>query len=128
MAHTLDQLSNDLRRLPTVVGFKIAEAIAPVISELAQKSFDRSQTPYGVAWRPGEHGQTITLRKSGAMERTLRYVAIGTKLRVALGTSYAKYQISKRYVFPRQGSPLPDDYRAAIERTAADVVKEEMRR
>ena len=126
MARSLSQLSNDLRRLPLTVGIKIAEACAPKITELARKSFDNSQTPYGISWRPGDEGQTIKLQRTGALMRYIRYVAIGIKLRVALGTDYAKYQIGKRPVFPRQNSVLPDDYRAVLERTAAEIVKAEM--
>jgi hypothetical protein len=128
MPKSLAQLSQDLRRLPRVVALKIAEACAPRITELASKSFEQSETPYGVPWAPGAEGQTVTLRKTGVLAKQIRYVAIGTKLRVALGTRYAKYQIGKRPVFPRQDAALPDDYRAVIERTAADVVKAEMSR
>lgn len=130
MAKSLAQLAKDIRRLPRDVSKKVAEECADKITALATKSFEQSKTPYGVAWAPGEQGQTITLHKSGDLAKYIKYVAIAKggsyALRVALGTRYAKYQIGKRPVFPRQDTTLPDDYRAVIERTAADVVKREM--
>lgn len=123
---SLQQFSQDLRRLPRVIAIKVAEAAAPVLTELANASFDQSSTPYGQAWKPGKKGQRITLRKSGDLARQIRYVAIGTRLRVALGVRYAKYQIGKRPVFPRQAGELPDTYVQALERTAVRIVKEEL--
>lgn len=126
MSRSLRQFSEDLRRLPRVVAFKVAERAAPVISALAKETFDAQQTPEGQAWRPGKKGQTVTLRKTGALERWLLYRAIGTKIRVSLGVAYAKFQIGKRPVFPRQGGELPESYQQALRRTAVQVVKEEM--
>ena len=55
-----------------------------------------------------------------------KYVAIGSLLRVALGVAYAKYQVGKRPVFPKQGKPLPQPYVEALQRIAVRVVREEM--
>lgn len=107
---------------------KVAAEAAPVLTELAAKTFNASQTPDGAAWPAGKKGQTVTLRKSGALFRYIKYVAIGTRLRVALGVPYAKYQIGKRPVFPRQDTNLPDSYVQALQRTAVRVVKEELLR
>lgn len=123
---SLSEFANDLRRLPKVVAIRVAEECAPVLTSLAKATFDASEDAYGRSWRPGKGGQRVTLKKSGDLERTLRYVAIGTKLRVALGTKYAKYQIGKRPVFPRQGGELPEEYSRALQRTAVRVVREEL--
>lgn len=123
---SLSQFANDLRRLPRVVAFRVAEEAAPEITRLGKESFDRGETPYGIDWRPGAEGQKVTLKKTGALERFIRYVAIGSKLRVALGVRYAKYQIGKRSVFPRQGGDLPDSYVQALMRTAVRVVRQEL--
>jgi hypothetical protein len=125
---SLHQFSQDLRRLPRVVAQKVAEAAAPVITELANKSFDASETPYGAAWKLSKKGQKVTLRKSGDLAKYIRYVAIGTKLRVALGVRYAKYQIGTRPVYPKQVGDLPPSYVQALERVAVRVVKEELAR
>jgi hypothetical protein len=125
---SLRQFSADLRRLPLVVAQKVAAQAAPALTRVAKATFDAGEDPYGVNWVPGADGQKVTLRKSGALERFIHYVAIGTKLRVALGVRYAKYQIGKRPVFPRQGAPLPADYVRTLQRTAVDVVRSEIGR
>lgn len=123
---SLRQFSQDLRRLPRVVAIRVAEVAAPVLTDLAAKTFDASETPYGEAWKLNKKGQRVTLRKSGDLSRYIKYVAIGTRLRVALGVKYARYQIGRRPVFPRQDGALPDTYVQALERTAVRVVKEEL--
>ncbi len=126
--NSLSKFADDLRRLPRVVAQQVAKEAAPEITRLAKASFDASQTPYGIPWAPGEKGQKVTLRKTGALEGNLRYVAIGTKLRVALGVAYAKFQIGKRPVFPGQGGALPPSYVQALQRIAVRVVRRELGR
>jgi hypothetical protein len=123
---SIAQFSQDLRRLPRVLSQKVATAAAPVLTELANKTFDAGTTAAGEPWKPGKKGQKITLRKSGDLAKYIHYVAIGTKLRVALGVAYAKYQVGKRPIFPTQYSKLPDTYVQALERVAVRVVKEEL--
>lgn len=122
----LRAFASDLRRLPTVVGQEVARAAAPEITKLAKRSFDETQTPYGVPWAPSPTGDRVTLRATGSLERRLYYVAVGTRLRVALGVPYAKFQIGKRPVFPRQDSRLPPDYVATLQRIAVDVCRREL--
>ena len=122
---SLAKFSEDLRRLPRVVAQKVAAKAAPALTATAQRSFAQSEDPYGLPWAPGFDGRDVTLRKSGRLRAKVVYVAIGTKLRVALGVPYAKYQIGKRPVFPRQ---LPEDYSRALERAAVDVCREELGR
>ncbi len=119
---SLSKMSATLRALPTVLAQKIATKAAPVISQFANESFEASTDPYGVAWTPKADGSTATLVKTGNMKRFLYYVAIGTKLRVALGTRYAKYQIGKRPVFPRAGV-LPSKYATALVQIAQSEAK-----
>jgi hypothetical protein len=122
--NALAKFANDLRNLPRVVALKVALAAAPVLTDLAKETFDAGENAYGQTWAPGVKGQRVTLRRTGDLSSFIRYVAIGTKLRVALGTSYAKYQIGKRPVFPR--GDLPTAYVEALHRTAVRVVKEEL--
>lgn len=127
MIASLQKFSQDLRRLPRVVAQAVAAAAAPEISKLAKTSFEASRDPYGVPWAPSVvSGDRVTLDETGAMKRHIHYVAIGTKLRVALGVAYAKYQIGKRPVFPRQGGELPAEYSRTLARVAVDVVRREM--
>lgn len=123
----LRQFAQNLRRLPTVAAQRITREAAPKLTALAKTDFAAGRTPYGDAWAPSVTGDKVDLRKTGAMVSKLFYVAIGTKLRVALGVPYAKYQIGKRAVFPTQGGELPAAYSATLAQIAIDVMREEMR-
>jgi len=123
---SLSKFAEDLKRLPRVVAQRVAAESAEPLTELAKQTFAESEDAYGAAWAPGADGQRVTLDKSGSLKHQLYYVAIGTKLRVALGVPYAKYQIGKRPVFPTQGAPLPEAYSETLARIAVDVCKAEM--
>jgi hypothetical protein len=125
---SLRRFSEGLRRLPLVVGAQVAEAAAPAITDLARRDFEASQSPEGTPWEPSVTGDKVTLNKSGNLAKTLRYVAIGTKLRVALGVPYAKYQIGRRPVFPSQSGALPEEYTQTLHRIAVRVVRQELGR
>lgn len=126
--NSLAKFAADLRRLPRVVAQRVCEEAAPKITALGRETFGASEDAYGAAWKLGAEGQTVTLRKSGALARALYYVAIGTKLRVALGVPYAKFQIGRRPVFPTQGNVLPEAYQSTLSRTAVEVVRQELGR
>ena len=119
---SLARLQKSLRDIPRGLAIAVAERAAPVITEFAQTSFDNSQDPYGVPWAPGADGEKVDLQDTGALRKFIRYVAIGTKLRVSLGVAYAKYQIGKRPVYPRQGV-LPKEYSDALAEIVADELE-----
>lgn len=121
---SLSQFSNDLRKLPLKVAQQVATSAAPAITKLAERSFAASEDPYHNRWKLSVKGQAVTLDKTGALKRQIRYVAIGTKLRVKLGVAYAKYQIGKRPVYPQQAVGLPDDYVETLKRIAVRVVRD----
>lgn len=123
---SIARFSSGLRTLPTRLAQLTAEKAAPIITEAAETTFHASQDPFGVPWVPGVDGQTVTLRKTGALEEKVFYVAIGTRLRVAIGVPYAKYQIGKRNVFPSQGALLPATYSDALAKAAAEAGREYM--
>lgn len=112
-----------MRALPRVLAHRVTEKAAPALTALAKDTFGAGEDAYGNSWAPGHKGQQVTLTKTGALARYLVYVAIGTKLRVALGTSYAKYQIGKRPVFPRHGDELPVAYSATLAKIAQAEAK-----
>ena len=120
---SLTKFAASLRSLPRVLAHKVAEEAAPAITELAKASFEASETPYGVDWAPGADGKKVKLRKTGALARYIKYVAIGTKLRVALGVRYAKYQVGKRPVFPMQGRTLPATYVRRLQEITTAVAR-----
>ncbi len=123
----LKEFAASLRELPRVVGHRVAAACAPVLTTLVLETSRSSADAYGAAWAPGADGQTVTLRKSGALLNGVRYVAIGSKLRLALTTKYAKYQVGRRPVTPRQGEALPPAYARALDTTARLVIREALR-
>lgn len=123
---SLKKFAEDLRRLPRVVAQKVCERAAPALTAIARSTFDAGENAYGQSWAPGKGGKRVTLYRTGSLFKFIRYVAIGTKLRIALGVPYAKYQVGKRPIFPRQDASLPDEYVQTLERTAAQVVKEEL--
>jgi hypothetical protein len=116
-----------LRALPRVVGMRVAQQAAPVLTSLVGSTTSASADSFGVPWSPGSDGQRVTLRKSGAMLSNLRYVAIGTRMRLALTTSYAKYQLGRRPVAPKQGEGLPAAYSAALHAVARLVIEGSLR-
>lgn len=125
---SLAKFSADLRRLPRTVAIRVAEQSAPAITTLARSTFNASSNAYGVPWAPGVDGDRVTLNQTGNLARRVHYVAIGTKLRVALGVPYAKYQIGRRPVFPTQGGALPTEYASTLAQVAVNVVRSEMSR
>lgn len=125
---SLRKFSQSLRTLPKVAAQKITAAAAPVITALAISTFDAGEDAYGDEWQPSADGHRVTLHKTGALENQVYYVGVGTKLRVALGVPYAKYQIGKRPVFPKQGEDLPKAYVEALSTIADDIIKGELPR
>lgn len=114
-----------VRTAPKTVAEKVAIEAAPQLTALALETFEAQETPYGTPWKPGAHGQTVTLHQTGKLEDQIHYEAVGPKLRVKLGARYAKYQIGKRPIFPRRND-LPDDYVNVLEEVAQSVLQEEL--
>jgi hypothetical protein len=123
---SIRRFSESLKTLPFWAGREAARRSAPILTKLAQETFARSEDPNGVAWAPNVDGKTVTLRQSGTLAQFMVYVAVGTIMRVALGTKYAKYQIGKRHVFPAFGAVLPEAYRTALEDAANTAIKREL--
>jgi hypothetical protein len=117
------KIESSLRELPRVTGAKVAAAAAETITSLARRTFDASENAYGDAWPLGVHGQKVTLRRSGAGAR-FAYVAIGTRLRAALGPSHMKYQVGKRPIFPT--GRLPVAYVQTLRDKTNEVIAREL--
>jgi hypothetical protein len=125
---SLAKLSANLRALPRVVAQKVTTAAADALTQAARETFDAREDAYGQAWEPRADGARATLRKSGSLASRIHYIAIGTKLRVALGVAYAKYVVGRRRIFPAQGGALPASYVRTLQRIAADVCRQELGR
>lgn len=125
---SLKEFSAKLRDMPRTVAIKVAAAAAPALTEAMQATFNAGEDAYGVGWAPGSEGQKITLKKSGNLAKYVHFVSVGTKLRVALGVKYAKYQVGKRPITPRQGEPLPKAYSDALKKATDSVISAELGR
>jgi hypothetical protein len=123
---SLAHLSEILRTKPRAVAQEVTRRVAPAITQLARETYNASEDAYGNPWVPGVDGKPVDLYDSGDMFKTLFYVPEGTKVRVRLSVSYAKYQIGKRHIFPTQGGLLPASYSAEISRIAVDVIRKDM--
>jgi len=121
----LRALEKSLRELPRVVGAKVATASAGVITSLARGTFNEGKNAYGDAWAPGADGDPVTLRKTGRLAQ-FAYVAIGTRLRAQLGPKYAKYQVGRRPILPRNGARLPLAYVATLRAKASGIIRAEL--
>lgn len=117
----LTRLAKALKEIPTQVAAKVATAVAPALTDKATAAFDAGVTPYGDAWPLGVDGQTLTLRKTGALERGLRFVAFGTRVRAVLGVKYAKYYMGR--ILPRGGTALPVGWSQSIRATANEEIR-----
>ncbi len=123
---SLAAFSAGLRALPRVVAQKVALEAAPALTDAVMATFSASSEADGTPWAPGADGQKVTLRKSGSLAGKIRYIAIGTRLRVALGVAHAKYQVGRRPLFPKQGDPLPPAYVKALQDATAKVCRAEL--
>ena len=122
----LRALEKSIRELPRVVALKVAEKSAAIITSMAEATFGAGENAYGDTWEPGYRGAKVTLRDTGALAAGVKYTAIGTKLRAVLGPRYAKYQVGRRPIFPRNGARLPSAYADAIQKNAAEIIRDEM--
>lgn len=111
------KLRRTLRDLPVLAAQRVAAAVAPRLTALAAASYDGGLTVYGDARPVGVQGNALDLVQSGSTRGHVRFVAVGTRVRAALGTRYAKYLIGKYRILP-MGRP-PAAWTTEIDRTVA---------
>lgn len=108
---SIARLKSTINALPKSVAHDVAQRAAPAMTELARGAYDSGQTVYGESRPAGAGGQALTLKRTGAVERALRFVANGTVVRCVLGpvnrkgVEYAKYLIGKYSILPNGGLP-----------------------
>jgi hypothetical protein len=102
----LKKLGARLNKFPTTIVASVASKTAPKLTTNANSAFTSGRTVYGQTRPPSTSGQPLTLRRTGATEATLRFVAIGTIVRCVLGTPYAKYLIGNYRVLPMGRMPV----------------------
>jgi hypothetical protein len=114
----LRRLKRNLRDMPTTLAASVAQRAAPALTGLAQDAYGGNVSVYGDPRPAGVDGRPLTLERSGATRRTLRFTATGTIVRCVLGTRYARYLIGKYGILPN--GPLP----VAWSRKLGDIVKQ----
>lgn len=102
---SLTQLKARIRDLPRTVAAGVAKQGAPAVTELARQAYDGGRNVYGDARPAGVDGRALTLRKSGATERDLRFEAIGTVIRCKLGPKWSRFLIGKYGILPNGALP-----------------------
>ena len=98
----------------------VAPRAAAVISPLFASEFSKHADAYGRAWRKTKKGNAPMVRTS-ATASSARAVAQGLNIRLSLGTSYIRYDIARRPVFPQGGAGLPAAWTQAIQGASREV-------
>lgn len=101
---------------------RVAKRAAPELTELVRSSFDAQRSPYGDPWPPGRDGQDVDLVESGALRGTLKFEAVGTRVRTTLGVPYAKYHVGERAILPPGGRAVPPPWKARIDSIAREEI------
>lgn len=112
----LNQIAANMRSLGTRLAQDVAAKAAPAITGMAGSSYDSGQTVFGDPRPRGVHGNELSLVESGRTRGYLRFVAIGTIVRVALGTRWAKFLVGKYRILPTAAAPFA--WRKRIEEIA----------
>jgi len=102
---TIARFKSNLNAMPLSVAHDVASRAAPEINKLAQGAFHAGQTVFDEPRPAGEGGKFLTLHKTGATERELRFVSVGTIVRCVLGPRYSKYSIGKYKILPIRALP-----------------------
>ncbi len=111
-----------IRQLPITVAHNVAKRAAPVLTTAALRSYDSGQTVYGDPRPRGVDGKELSLDRTGATKRTVRFVTSGTIIRCALGTKYARYLIGKYGILPNGRATIPAKWSTSL----AEIVATEL--
>lgn len=124
----LRAVAKELQKLPRTAGVKVAQRASVSLTGALTGSFDAGQTAYDEARPLGSRGNKLTLRQTGRIRGMLRMVHDGgTRLRVVLATSYARYLI-RFGLLPRGGDAMPRKWSRLLERDTGAVLDEEAAR
>ena len=112
---SLNRLAASLRRAPLTLAANVAKRAAPALTQATQAAYSAGRTVDGSARPAAVDGGRLTLKDTGAAQRSLRFVSIGTQARCVLGTPYLPYLIGRYGVLP-SGKQLPTAWRAELAR------------
>lgn len=121
---SIKNLRQQLAALPITVSARIAAHSAPEISARTAEDFNAGRTVYGKPRPSSVNGGELSLERTGATRRALRFIATGRDIRTAHLPRYTKYLIGKYDVLPN--GPLPAEWRARLGLIAERVIREEL--
>jgi hypothetical protein len=125
---SLRALKKRITKLGVQASTTIAQRAAPELTSRAQADYDGGRTVYGEPRPRGEYGP-LTLVRTGATRRYLRFAAAGSIMRVALGTPYAKYLVGKYKILPiGDRTAMPVAWARAIDGIVVSVLDEQWSR
>lgn len=111
-----------LKELPVSLAHGVARRASPMLTSFTVGSFAAGESVYGDARPRGVGGHALTLEKTGATKRTLRFATSGTIVRCVLGTKYARFLIGKYAVLPNGNAAIPMKWRRGL----GDLVAQEL--
>jgi hypothetical protein len=119
----LRNLAKRLRGLPKVVAQRVARRVGADLSIETLRAYHGGRSVYGDARPAGENG-ALTLIKSGKTLASLRFQAVGTRVRASFGTAYARFLIGKYRILPM--GELPAAWSKAIRERSQKVIAGEL--
>ena len=121
--NNLRQYNKRLQTFPRVAAIDMAKRAVPIISRMAQGSFDAGLDVYDAARRLGVHGNALSLVDTGKARASLLFTSDGgTKIRAVLAARWVKYIIGKYKILPIGNAALPAKWQLALNTLAAEVL------
>jgi hypothetical protein len=114
------------RKMSNLIGVpqRTAAAVAPILKGMIQSEFETKTDPFGNPWPQIKadtyrRGTKSILVRSGALQRAVGAAAKGKRVKIILGTHYAKYFISTRWsILPRGGAGKPESWTILVKTEA----------
>lgn len=110
----LQRLQDVLREVPRAIAADVAKRGAPELTNDLQGNYDGGRSAYGDPNPAGVDGQPLTLRKSGATDAVLRFVATDTTVSTPGFPPYLKFLIGKYRVLPNGKQAIPETWRKIL--------------
>lgn len=121
---SIKSLKRALTKLPITATARIAARAAPAMSALAGGAYGTGRTVYDRPRPRGVDGGELSLERTGASRRAMRFSATGRDIRTAVLPRYTRYLIGKYDVLPN--GPLPLAWRERLREIAAQVLYDEI--
>jgi hypothetical protein len=116
-------LAGSLRGMAAAIAVGSAVRATPALTALLRKNHGVSRNVYGDLYPASKlDGHQLDLKASGATEAGLNFQRIGSIVRCALPTPYAKYLVGKYKILPNGGIPV--EFKRIIDSIVPEVERE----